>query len=88
MPHFTEEQLKELEQIFKLERRGPKLIPIADGWAAKGNEVWWKHCNGPELVMLGESGNWSNAKRYPHLYSHKKPEVISVTYADDSTDAG
>lgn len=82
MPEFTENQLRELEQVFGLERKEPKLIPIKDGWAGWGDEVWWKANRGPVKVKMAESGNWRNAQNCPDLYSFVEPEVLSVNYKE------
>ena len=74
MAHFTEEQLKELEAVFDLQRRQQETWPIWDGRCKMGDEIWWMHQYGPQLLTVNAM-SISNIREYPKLYSHSKPKV-------------
>lgn len=72
MPHFTEEQLQELETLYGLQRKD--TLPIKDGYVSKTSKVWWRGANGPEHVKAEE--HWDNIQKYPQLYSFIRPKII------------
>ena len=80
---FTEEEIKELSEIFGLTPVSPppvpEILPISDGNVSKQETVWWRYSGGPEQVKAGD--HWHNIKEYPKLYSHKKPQVLRVEYS-------
>lgn len=75
MPHFTEEQLKELEQVFDLKRIN--TLPVRDGRVRPTDQVWWRGAHGPELVSA--EVHWTNIEDYPDTYSRARPKI---TYQD------
>lgn len=81
MPHFTEEQLQELETVFALKR--VESLPVRDGRVTKSCDVWWRSVAGPERVRAGITVHWENIRLYPDAYQIAKPKTnIKVTYLD------
>lgn len=80
MAHFTEEQLKELEVVFKLERNDTETLPVRDGRVGWDDMVWWRCDSGPEHALAG--GQWSNIRDYPEAYQINKPSIGKVIYLD------
>ena len=74
MAHFTEEQLKELEQVFDLKHRRQETWPIWDGVCMMGDKIWWMHEYGPQQITV-DAFTITNIRAYPKLHSHAKPEV-------------
>ena len=81
MPHFSEEQLSELETIFGL-KRVEETLPVRDGVVSKGSMVWWRCNYGPEHVLASQSCHWENIRKYPQAYQLQKPQV-QVIYKDE-----
>ena len=77
MAHFTEDQLRELETVFGLTRKD--TIPVRDGVVARGTQVWWRSCEGPQLITAGE--HWDNIMSYPTAYQLDEPRTI-IQYKD------
>lgn len=78
MPHFTEEQLKELEKTFNLTRK--ETLPVRDGRVCRGGLVWWRFIGGPVQEEVSVS-NWKHIQEYPELYQLNRP-ATQVTYLD------
>ncbi len=78
MPHFTEEQLRELEKIFNLTRK--ETLPVRDGVICRGDLVWWRCIDGPVQEEVSVY-NWKNIQEYPKLYQLNRP-ATQVTYLD------
>lgn len=79
MPHFTEEQLKELATVFGLTRA--ETLPVRDGVVTKTSEVWLRCVDGPEKFVAGEPITWENIKKYPEYYQLARPRM-RVEYLD------
>ena len=78
MPLFTEEHLQELEALFTI-KRNTELLPVRDGYVAKGDRVYWRNFEGPEIVIAKD--HWDNIHGYPDGYSIKRP-MVTVSYKD------
>lgn len=78
MAQFTEEQLNELERIYGL-KRVAESIEVRDGMLMRGEKVWWRCENGPELV--NSEKDWYNICKFPEAYSINEPRT-KVEYLD------
>lgn len=77
MPQFTEEQLKELEEVFDMKRK--KTIKVRDGFVHYGDTVWWRGKDGPIKVNVGM--DIQNILKYPQHYQIAEPST-KVEYLD------
>jgi hypothetical protein len=77
MSLFSEEQLKELEQIFDLKRK--KTIQVRDGFVELNDTVWWRCKDGPSEVKV--SDDIDNIRRYPQHYQIAQP-TTKIEYLD------
>lgn len=74
MPHFTEEELQELESIFGI-KRVTNTIYVRDGYIKEGDTVWWRGKDGPELVCSADPSHLPNIKKCPNAYQIEKPKM-------------
>jgi hypothetical protein len=79
MPHFSEEQLKELESLYELKSKETR--EVFDGVVTRGAMVWWKGEDGPEHVSTSGHSHWNNLRNFPKLYSISKP-ATKLVYVD------
>lgn len=79
MPQFTEEQLKELEQVFDLKRKA--TIKVRDGYVCPDDMVWWRGEGACEHVKANDPSHARNIQKYPNRYQICKPRM-RVEYMD------
>ncbi|SDH10919.1 hypothetical protein SAMN05216466_107131 [Paraburkholderia phenazinium] len=81
MPHFTDEQLAELETAFGIKRQDS--LPVRDGRVTRESMVWWRALTGPECVRADSGTHWHNISQFPHVYQITKP-IYKIQYTDES----
>jgi hypothetical protein len=85
--HFTPDQLIEIATVFslsldKINLSSKEYATIRDGNVIKkGDSVWWRSSNGPELVISSKDTHWDNIKNYPDLYQLTEPKT-EIIYLD------
>jgi hypothetical protein len=85
--HFTPDQLIEIATVFslsldKINLSSKEYATIRDGNVIKkGDSVWWRSSNGPELVISSKDNHWGNIKNYPDLYQLTEPKT-EIIYLD------
>lgn len=79
MSQFTQEQLKELEQIYGLKRVG--TIKVRDGYISPGDMVWWRCNSGPQHVNSNAENHLANILDHPQVYQISEP-IRKTIYVD------
>lgn len=71
-PHFTTEQLRELQVLFDLHPRSD-VYPVRDGSVHLDDYVWWRCEDGPQHVRVKD--HLANLIEFPHLYQLVRPQT-------------
>lgn len=82
--NFTEDQKEFLKKVYNVDvTNSEQTLKILDGYATPGDTIYW-HCReglngkGAEEFVYDWGGvHRENMMDYPHLYSIKKPKIIS-----------
>ncbi|HEX7909929.1 MAG TPA: hypothetical protein VF534_17815 [Paraburkholderia sp.] len=80
MPHFTDEQLAELEAVFGIKRQDS--FPVRDGRVTRDSMVWWRGVHGPEHIKAGDDRHWGNIESFPDVCQIAEP-IYRITYVED-----
>lgn len=81
MSNFTEAQLLELEKLYGLTRIGETAC-VRDGRITKGDKVWWRCEEGPQLIDSNTPAHWRNIQAFPAAYQINQPLVDTVLYKE------
>lgn len=76
MAYFSEQQLAEIGAHFGLKPDPRQSLPVRDGKVFKGDRVWWRSVDGPELVDA--TADWANILAHPDLYQLERPKTSYV----------
>lgn len=81
---LTEDDLKQIAEIFNLTYTPKERLRVTDGYVTEDDMVWWHAAGGPEHTLAGASSHLANIRNFPDIYSIKKP-YYRIEYLPDPT---